>query len=349
MQILYCSLHNLDLNSDEPLKKDISVDFGNFIENYISETLASTTSREYTPRDYQRTTASCISGIFLEALRQGEILSEQDRANSFADSIARKLLDTEKSSQEQVRGITTIQNGSIVQSLVHGVDGYIYIIAKVEHQQWYDIETFARRFGIPGEGADIWKSAVVKLDYIDDSVVFTSIRCFVNTHAVYWTRDFLEIQEATSDSTNTRAVMKAFDKVLSPLKRTAPIDYYNLKNTVNHELQSVQMINYPEMVGRLLDNYVPNSDTLDTKALKEKLLALTEEKKFDTQFHSDPKEIKKLIRIKIPVSASVDVLIKDPQEDWKANFLIRKRPDGKKYLMIRCDDPKTLQSFPEDE
>ena len=143
--------------------------------------------------------------------------------------------------------------------------------------------------------------------------------------------------------------MKAFDKVLSPLKRTAPIDYYNLKNTVNHELQSVQMINYPEMVGRLLDNYVPNSDTLDTKALKEKLLALTEEKKFDTQFHSDPKEIKKLIRIKIPVSASVDVLIKDPQEDWKANFLIRKRPDGKKYLMIRCDDPKTLQSFPEDE
>lgn len=349
MNILYISLHNLDLSKDEPLRKDISTDFNAFIGNYINETLAGTTSREYTVQDYDRTVAHCISEIYLDALRQGDVFVNRENVISLTDSIAKKLLDSEKSAQEKVKGIASIQKGSIVQSLVRVEDGYIYIIAKVEHSEWYDVDSFVKKYGIPGSIKNVWKSAVIKVDQIEDSVLFTSIKCYVDTEAKYWTDSFLEVQEAKSNSTNTRAVMKAFDSILVQLKADSPIDYYNLKNTVNHELQSDQLINYPEMVGKLLDNYIPNSESVDPNALKEKLLSLADGARFDTQFQTDPRELKRLVKIRIKVSPSIDILIKDPQGDWKSSLLIRRKPDGKNYLMIRCEDPKTLASFPEDE
>ena len=34
MQILYSSLHNLDMNQDDPIRKQIPFDFGSFIEKF---------------------------------------------------------------------------------------------------------------------------------------------------------------------------------------------------------------------------------------------------------------------------------------------------------------------------
>ena len=142
--------------------------------------------------------------------------------------------------------------------------------------------------------------------------------------------------------------MKAVDKVLSPLRESAPIDYYKLRNSATHKLQTDQTINFPEMVGELLDHYSPDEESVDTTDLKAKLLALPEQGKFDTQFHTDPKAIKNLKKVKISVSPTVDVLIREAQNNWEEDFLIHEKPDGKRYLMIRCLDEKTLRKFPKD-
>ena len=343
---LYTSLHNLDLEEDAPIRKDISTDFDEFIKGYIKTTINSKTSRDYTIRDPNRTTINCVSKILEEVLRQGKVLSDKKNVDELADSIAKKLLDSEKMAQKQAKNIAEIQKGSIVQSLVQGEDGYIFIIAKVEHSEWYDVEGFVKQFGIPDK-VNVWKSAVMKLDFKDNATVFTSIKCYINTKAKYWTESFLDIQEKNNDSANTKAVMRAFDKVLHPLKELSPKDYYNLKNTVNKELQTNQLINYSDMVSNLLDNYEPASEKVNVGNLKEGLLALMVKNKFDTQFYSDPKEVKKCGILKIPVSSTIDVLIKDPLQDWESSFFIKKMSDGRNYLMISCENPETLRSFPE--
>lgn len=348
MQILYSSLHNLDMNQDDPIRKQIPSDFGSFMQSYIEfATSSNDTSREYTVRDKNRTVVSCLSDLFSDVLKQGEVIMESDIPDSMSDSIALKLLDAEKAAQERVQGMSTIQKGSIVQALIKDEDTYSYVIAKVEHKEWFEGETLQKNFGFPNENK-VWKSAVIGLSVVADAVMLSPIRCYINTQAKYWTELFLEVDEAKNDTTNTLAVMKAIDKVLGPLRETAPIDYYNLRNFATHELQTEHTINFHDMVGNLLDHYSPTEERVDTIALKEKLLALPGEGKFDSQFHTDPKAIKNLKKVKISVSPTIDVLIREAQNHWEENFRIVEKADGKSYLMIRCDNEKTLRMFPKD-
>lgn len=348
MQVLYSSLHNLNLDQDEPVRKVIPSDFESFIQSYIEfATSSNNTSREYTARDKNRTVVSCLSDLFGEVQKQGDVIKDSSVPDAMSDSIALKLLDSEKTAQQRVKGMSTIQKGSIVQALIKDGDVYSYVIAKVEHKEWFEGETLQKNFGFPNENK-VWKSAVIGLAIVADTVMLSPIHCYINTQAKYWTESFLEVDEAKNDAANTLAVLKAVDKVLVPLKETALIDYYNLRNSVTHKLQTEQMINFPDMVGELLDHYSPNIDSVNTATLKEKLLALSQEGRFDTQFRTDPKAIKNLKKVTIPVSPTVDVLIREAQDNWEERFYIREKPDGKSYLMIRCEDERTLRMFPKD-
>lgn len=350
MRILYSSLHNLDMNQDSPIRKAIPEDFSSYMDAYIKfATTENDSSREYNPVDANRTVLRCISSIFTDVLHQGDVVTDASELDEFSDSIALKLLDVEKAVQERIGQMTDVQKGSIVQALLVDDEGYKFVIAKVEHSEWYDGETLEKNFGFPGENKRVWKSAVIGLDVADDAIIFSSIKIYVNHPAKYWSADFLEVQEAKTDAVNTKAVLHAVERVLRPVKETSLQDYYNLRNTVVHELQSEQTINYPDMVNRLLDTYDPASDEINVAEVKEKLLAARERDGFDTQFHTDPKSIKGSGKIKIIVSPSIDVLVKEGIPNWRDGFLVHEKTDGRTFLMIRCDDPKTLSSFPKDE
>ena len=350
MQILYSSLHNLDMAQDRPVRKAIPTDFNAYMDAYIKfAATENDSSREYNPIDANRTVLRCVSSIYSDVLHQGDAVTDEDNLQELTDSIALKLLDVEKAVQERIGQMTDVQKGSIVQALLLDDDGYKYVIAKVEHSEWYDGETLEKNLGFPGENKRVWKSAVIGLDIANDAVIFSSIKIYVNHPAKYWSADFLEVQEAKTDAVNTKAVLHAVEKVLKPVKESSLQDYYNLRNTVVHELQSEQTINYPDMVGRLLDNYEPASETVNVSEIKEKLLNAREKDGFDTQFHTDPKSIKGSGRIKIFISPSIDVLVKEGIPNWKDGFLVHEKTDGRTFLMIRCNDQKTLTSFPKDE
>lgn len=282
-------------------------------------------------------------------IEQGEVVTDIDVPNQKTDSIALKLLDTEKNAQEKVKGLSTIQKGSIIQALIKNLGEYYYVIAKVEHTEWIDGETFKKNFGFPGENKRVWKSAVLPLKIANNKVGFGQVKCYVNTQAKYWTDSFLEVEQAKDDKTNTVAVFKAFDKVLQPLKKTSPADFYNLKNSATHELQVEQDINYPDMINRLFDNYRPNDDSMNVDSIKEQLLSAAEQGRFDSQFHTDPQAIKRGRKVSIPVSPTVDIVIKGAQDNWREEFMSHETVDGKKYIMIRCEDDNTFRSFHRDD
>lgn len=345
MRILYSSLHNLDLNQDFPISKAIPEDFFDYMDAYVKfATTENDSSREYIPIDINRTVLRCVADIYRGVLNQ----DSEEYLAQFADSIALKLLNEEKLVQEDIGHMTEVQKGSIVQALLNDEKSYKYVIAKVEHSEWYDGETLQKNFGFPGENKRVWKSAVFSLDIVDDAVFFTRIKVYVNHVAKYWSAKFLEVQEAKTDAVNTRAVFCIVERVLKPVKKTSIGDYYNLRNTVLHELQSDQIISYPDMIGKLLDTYEPASNDVNVSDIKEQLLAANDKKQFDTQFHTDPKAIKRSGKIAISVSASIDVIVKEGIPNWKEEFLVHSKKDGRTYLMIRCDNTETLKSFTKD-
>lgn len=350
MQILYSSLHNLDMNQDTPIRKAIPADFNSYMDAYIKfATTGNSSSREYNPIDVNRTVLRCITSIFSDVFHQDDVIIDVDELNELSDSIALKLLDVEKAVQERISQMTEVQKGSLVQALLVDDEGYKFVVAKVEHSEWYDGETLEKNLGFPGENKRVWKSAVIGLDVANNAVIFTSIKVYVNHSAKYWSADFLEVQEAKTDAVNTRAVLHAVDRVLRPVKDISLQDYYNLRNTVVHELQSEQTISYSDMVCKLLDKYEPASETVNVADIKEKLLAARERDGFDAQFHTDPKSIKGSGKIKIFVSPAIDVLVKEGIPNWKEGFLVHEKSDGRTFLMIRCNDEKTLNSFPKDK
>ena len=349
MQILYSSLHNLDLAMDSPIRKKMPSDFTTFMEAYVEfATTENKNSREYVPIDPNRTVLRCVSSIYTDVLEQDDEVADDTRLVKLTDSIALMLLTVEKNVQARISQLTEVQKGSIVQALLKDKDSYQYVIAKVEHSEWIDGETLEMNFGFPGNNKKVWKSAVIDLSLGDDEILFDSIRVYVDHPAKYWSDEFLEVKEAKSDSKNTKAVLRAFEQALKTIKNVSFGDYYNIKNSVVHDLQSDKDINYHDLVEKTIDRYQPLSDEVDLVLVKQKLISAGETNNFDTQFHTDPEAIKTAGKIKIHVSPAIDVTVKEGLSNWRDNFKTYIKPDGRTYIMIKCDNQETLQMFPKD-
>ena len=350
MEILYSSLHNLNLNEDNPTRKKISMDFNIYLDSYIQFVMnENKTTREYVSLNEHGTVLRSIFSFFDAYICQVDEINNRECLDDIMNEVAIKLLDVEKNIQERIGHMTDVQKGSIVQALVKENDVYRYVIAKVEHSDWFDGDTLKKNNGFSGKNKKVWKSAVFSLENDNGKIHITRIMVYVDNSAKYWAKEFLEVREAKTNEYNTNAVWKAVERTLNPLKRKSLQDYYCLRNTVIHEIQSGCLINYPEMVEKLLDNYQPASSTVNVGDLKQRLLAFCEQEDFDTQFIPDTGVINRKLKLKIKVSPSIDIHVNDEVPDWKDNFLVHRKPDGRSFIMIRCDDNEILSAFPEDE
>lgn len=347
MEILYCSLHNLDLSMDDPIRKEIPSDFNSYISDYINfATTENKISRMYFVPDHNTTVMHCVARLVAEVIQQGNTVTDEIVPLDLSDSIARKLLAIEQAIQTRMAHLINVQRGSIVQALILEDGEYQFVIAKVEHSEWYDGESLAKSFGFPGENKRVWKSAVVDLSVEGGNVSHGNVKVFSNTGAQYWTKDFLEVKEANSDKVNTEEVLKVVNRELRrSVQGKSLYDYYNLKNTLNHALQSDQMINYSDLVGTLLNTYQPAEPSINKEDIRTRLLSYADSGRFDTQFHADPSIVKKNSRIKYRVNDYVNLMVLEAQPNREALIKAEMSVTGEKKIIISCDDEKTFMAF----
>lgn len=347
MEILYRSLHNLDLSMDNPIQKEIPLDFDSYIAEYIHfATSENKASKMYFVPDHNTTVMHCVADLTVDVIQQGNMAADETLPLELSNSIARKLFATEQAAQERVEHLTKLQRGSIVQALILEDGDYQFIIAKVEHSEWYNGETLAKNFGFPGENKRVWKSAVISLSVEGIDVTHGNVKVFSGTGAQYWTKDFLEVREANSDTVNTEKVLNIVNRELKrSVKGKSLYDYYNLKNSLNHALQSDQMINYPDLIGSLFDAYQPTEPSINKEEIKIKLLDKVDSGIFDTQFHADPSVVNKNSRTKYRVNKYVNLMVLEAQPDGQRLIKAEKRITGEKVLVISCDDNDTFMSF----
>ena len=350
--IYYRSLHNVDVATNQIGRKVIPADFNSFIEEYIRfATEENKSTKDYKVCDPNTTVVHCVDSIISQC--EGREWLDLDTAvlDSYADSIANKLLREEINAQEIVANLgIEIKRGSLVQALIGtNRDNIRYIIAKVEHSEWYDGESLRKTFGFPSKSKNVWKSAVIPIKIDEEGTIdFGIIRVYTDNVAKYWAERFLELEEANSDESNTS---RAFEAVELELKRSMKKhfrrDFYILRDSMLSTMKTRQLFNYDDVIGRIFTGYQPEEDGLTSKlqSIKQRLLNLPDKKKFDRQFNTVPEVLKKKRRLAFRVKEGIELRITGDETDFMDDITAYTNSVGKRYLQIRCVDQETYNVF----
>lgn len=346
--VIYKSFHNINVASGTLTRKKMPEDFDSFVNSYIAFAIRNGNNKEYNVTDTNSTVPHCISSIAAIVVNNtGLDDDDMQELDSFSDSIALKLLSEEQQAQQRIAAMgKQIKLGSLIQALIKREnDEYMYIVAKVEHSEWYDGESLRKNLGFPSEKKNVWKSAVFPM-VIQDDVSFDSVHVYTDNEAKYWAQQFLELNEKRNDHTNT---VSAFDAIEIELKRRvrrqSERDYYYLRNALIQTLKCKQQINYEDMIDSLVGHYQADEPELKMNELKNVLLALPEKKNFDRQFITVPDAIKKRRKLKFPVTNAIELSIEEGTANYRDTITAVELTGGKKYLQIECHYPDTYNLF----
>ena len=149
------------------------------------------------------------------------------------------------------------------------------------------------------------------------------------------------------DTQNTQIAFKAIDSTITRMIKTiAPYDHTVIRNAFVSHFKTADLLDYDNMVHTVLDNYTSEVRPQEKRvALRDRLLALPEEKRFDRQFTPVASAVKARIKKEYPVYPGIRLQITD-EIDRIGDVIISKRdPDGTEYLQIKTTDMSTFRSF----
>lgn len=347
--LVFRSLHNIDLASNTVTNKQIPNDFASFTNDYLRFARENSNTKRYAVVDVNTQVVSCIRQI-VQSILKVQVSEEENQREMelLARSIVERLLRSEIAAQEKIEQMNKyIKKGSLLQALIRDNNdnsSYTYIIAKVEHSEWFDGDSLQKSFGFPTEKKNVWKSAVIPLYVTEGEYQFCSIRVYTDNEARYWAREFLEVEEEKSDETNTKCAFEAIDRELRlSLKKDHPRDYYILRNSVIQTMKTPQTINYN--INGLIGGYVPEDENVNTSLIQTRLLKLPEKKNFDTQFTTVPRAIVARKKLKFAPAEGIEINIDGSIDDYRNAIVAGVDENQKRILMVRCSDEATYKAF----
>lgn len=221
-------------------------------------------------------------------------------------------------------------------------------MAKVEHSSFVDDSDFSFKSGFSSEQKKIWKTCILNCSIEDENILVNEAKIYVSNSGKYWSDDFLELRELSTDAQNTKRAFNAIDTILTrEVKKNAPSDYTVIRNTFVGYMKREQQLDYNEMVSVILDNY--DADTLSQECiaeLKNKLMELPENKKFDRLFTVVPKEIKARVKQLYKVNEGIEIKVNDFVQDIKQKISAEEDvTTGAKYIRIMTNNEDVYQQF----
>lgn len=258
MRIITQAIRVIDYENNKVLPRDIMPKFGEYIEQLISYINGNTSIREYKTQSVGGEVISSILEI-VENRSNEEIILQR------IDMMAERLLRKEREAQEQVASMDIkVQKGSLILSLIEHDENLLFLLAKVEHTDFFDDTDYSIKSGFSKDTKKIWKTCLFEIDDVRAEQFCAKI--YSNTVAKYWWHDFLELEELQSDECNTKRAFKAIENTLNRnLKKVAPYDHMVIQNAIYLYFSSTEQLDFSEMLERNVKNYTPNDMTVEKK------------------------------------------------------------------------------------
>lgn len=341
MEVITTSVHLIDYENGTTRTIVPPEAFEEYISELISHINDNTTVREFTT--VSRRTEVISSVLDIQA-HIGDSSAIQNNVNI----IANRLLMKETQTQERIEHLDIqVQKGSLIQALIldRPTGSYTYLLAKVEHGGFIDDADFSFKSGFSKDKKTIWKTCI--FDLVGTDLNNIPAKIYSNTAAKYWWSDFLELTPVTDDEHNTQAAFKAIDSTINRMiKDMAPFDHTIIRNTFVSHFKTSDHLDYDSMVHEVMDSYVP-TDLPQEKltALRDRLLELPDERKFDRQFTPVPSAITARIKKVYDVYHGIKLQITDEIDHIEDVVTATRESDGTQYIKIKTTENATFLRF----
>lgn len=339
MRIITQAIRVIDYESDQILARKIMPEFGSYIQQLITYIQTNVSVREYRTQSANTEVIRAIVDIV-------KYQSAEEAVSRNIDLIANRLLRNESAIQEQVGPMgVRVQKGSLILALIEKEENTVFLLAKVEHTDFFDDIDYSIKTGFSKDEKKIWKTCLFEMD--DINAPQFQVKVYSNTAAKYWWHDFLELQELQSDEVNTKRAFQAVERVLRKnLKNAAPFDYTAIQNAMFTYFNSAEQFDFEEMTERTLKNYKPNDMTPDKKEkLLQEFCGLPEKGNFDHRFRSTPAVIAPKMKKTYNVYHNIQVKVFGEVESLNDVIQSYEAEDGNRYLRIRVNDDMTFRAF----
>lgn len=325
--ISFSSLHHIDLESTEIPAVEITQD-NQDVESYIQK-LVDDVSKEEVKRQFKFSSDSTEVKAAIDKILCDETFEEQSQV------IANRLLKKEKDAQNKYAHITDIKKGSLLQCFVKKDDSKFYVITKVDHTQILDLSELKKHIGPPYERRVI-KAGIFHFDENN-----TTSQIFVyDTNpktSVYWWKDFLELEEMTTDEVNTSLSFDSIEQYLARnVKKNSKADYFHLRNNMLTYYRTHSEFKIDDLVANVIGSYEPIKPDLEIDKIKKEIEELPSKKKFDPKFSIKSTEIKARFRNTIPLSDKMELNLKGDVPEIR-QLITPIEENGDKFIKIKSD------------
>ncbi|MBP2640992.1 MAG: hypothetical protein H6Q66_1943 [Firmicutes bacterium] len=342
MQIAQKSIRIIDYEQQRILTRETPAAFDAYVAELITHISNNDSVREYKTRS----NATEVIGSILNLCANQ---ADTSGISSKMDNVANRLLLKEVAAQERIaRTRTNVQKGSLIQALLSDTENnnYIYLLAKIEHSEWVDDADFTFKTGFSKDKKTIWKSCL--FDLPDLTATEFSVKIYSNTVAKYWSDDFLELDEMTSDESNTTRAFKAIDATLNQnFRGMSSPDHTIIRNGFISYLKNNDHIDFPTMVDAVLESYAPVDPDIKPEKIQDirtKLLEQPRKRGFDSQFRPVNSAINVRIRKVYNISDGIDLKVTRDIENLSATIQAIE-DNGIRYIRVRTSNDATFNKF----
>lgn len=306
------------------------------IENYVSQVIEKHRSkyeREYKFRNGEETAKNNVIRIL-----------KDESLDDACQTMANRLLEKERVANERIKHMGREIPASmfvVVQDDVTEDETQLFFI-KADYDEYIMAGSGNDGKGLP-KNRKIFKSCVFFAKKAEDNYEVYKIMSHdensSSSEAAYWYRDFLDLQELTSDENNSKNAFNAVKKVLlDPIKTKHKQDYWKLRNLIIGYFRSEGEFDIEHFSNNVIGSYRPFDEKLIIKDLKDKCLKLPDRYNFDKKFIKKPEVIKDKFKDSIVLTPDLELKIKQDIQGIENVISCGKDHGDKKFIKIYSDE-----------
>lgn len=323
-----------------------------FVNDIIEEIQRNKSTKQYKTRSTNNEVISSINKLYDVDLTEKTFI---ENANSQLFKVAKRLVRVETDVNTQYGHLNKIQKGELLLVLLRDEEEQTdkFLLSKVEVVPMLKTDDVSIARGIIKEVKSLWKSCLFTLEEIEeeggDNYYVADV--YSSTNSTYWHHRFLELDEMTSDETNTKRSFSAIDKLLGKeVKKYFKNDYQILRNAVVQYYRRGGDLDYNDMISEVFESYVPEHPRFSDEVKKELLKKLEDlpAKKsggFDTIFKSVSSVLNVRIKNVFPLRTGLNLVITDGIDDIQNVIQAKEDANNGKQLIINIDDQETFDAF----
>ena len=262
-------------------------------------------------------------------------LLKTDNSNTSEEcslKLAQKLLDVEIKATSKVLHLQGgLKKGAIVICHFKSTDRECLILSKLDFESFIDRETYTPKQGLP-EKNGVLKSCVINITNgeLNDCVYLLDSN---KTIAKYWSCDFLETKQQVNDLVNTKNAFREISKTFKHVATKSKVDFYQLKDNMISYFSTNTCFTTSDLINSLIGDYKPVNESINLEEIKDKIIKLVKDKKFDGSFTIDDSEIKSKYRQKIKLDDGILITANQGFNDR----IFKTEINGESYILIRTN------------